>query len=86
MAHGNTIAAQWLKLVPRHEFETLAKAHHSGCSFRTVSRWSQFVVLMIGQITGRHSLRDIIDGISTQTHRLYHLGSAKLARSRGERI
>ena len=25
MAHNNTIFAQLLKLVPRHEFETLAK-------------------------------------------------------------
>ncbi len=81
MVHCNTIAAQLLKFIPRHEFESLARAHHSGRSFRVASRWSQFVVLMIGQLTGRHSLRDIIDNISAQAHRLYHLGSAKLSRS-----
>ncbi len=48
MAHCNTIFAQILKLVPRHEFETLAKQHHSGRSFRTASRWSQFVTLAMG--------------------------------------
>ena len=34
MAHCNTVLSQFLKWVPRHEFETLAKRHHSGRSFR----------------------------------------------------
>ena len=34
MAHYNTIFSQILKLVPRHEFETLATQHHCGRSFR----------------------------------------------------
>ena len=59
---------------------------HSGRSFRTASRWSQFVVLMIGQLTGRHSLRDLIESISAQAHRLYHLGSTKLSRSNLSRL
>jgi putative transposase len=86
MAHCNTILSQILKLVPRHEFETLAKQHHSGRSFRTASRWSQFVVLMMAQMAGRNSLRDIVENISAQAHRLYHLGSAKLSRSNLSRI
>jgi len=53
MAHCNMIFSQLLKLVPRHEFETLAKQHHSGHSFRTASRWAQFVTLMKGQLSGR---------------------------------
>jgi len=86
MAHCNTILSQILKLVPRHEFETLAKQHHSGRSFRTASRWSQFVVLMMAQMAGRNSLRDIVENTSAQAHRLYHLGSAKLSRSNLSRI
>lgn len=86
MAHCNTILSQILKLVPRHEFETLAKHHHSGRRFRTASRWSQFVSLTMAQLSGRNSLRDIVDNLSAQTHRLYHLGSAKLSRSNLSRI
>ncbi len=86
MAHHNTVFSQILKLVPRHEFETLAKAHHTGRSFRTASRWSQFVCLSMAQLTGRNSLRDMIENISAQAHRLYHLGSAKLSRSNLSRI
>ncbi|MFT6476511.1 MAG: putative transposase [Zhongshania aliphaticivorans] len=86
MAHCNTILSQILKLVPRHEFETLAKQHHSGGAFRTASRWSQFVSLTMAQLSGRNSLRDIVDNMSAQIHRLYHLGSAKLSRSNLSRI
>jgi len=86
MAHCNTILSQILKLVPRHEFETLAKHHHSGRAFRKASRWSQFVSLTMAQLSGRNSLRDIVDNMSAQMHRLYHLGSEKLSRSNLSRI
>jgi len=86
MAHCNAIFSQILKLVPRHEFESLANRHHRGRSFRTASRWSQFVSLAMAQLSGRNSLRDIVENMSSQAHRLYHLGSAKLSRSNLSRI
>ena len=67
MAHCNTIFSQILKLIPRHEFETLANEHHSGRVFRTSSRWSQFVTLAMAQLAGRKSLRDIVENVSAQT-------------------
>lgn len=86
MAHCNTVLNQILKIVPRHEFEALAKQHHSGRAFRTASRWSQFVSLSMAQLTGRNSLRDVVENVSAQAHRLYHLGSARLTRSNLSRI
>jgi len=86
LAHHNTVFSQLLKFIPRHEFESLAKQHHSGRSFRTASRWSQFVTMAMAQLAGRNSLRDIVENISAQAHRLYHLGSAKLSRSNLSRI
>jgi len=86
LAHHNTVFSQLLKFIPRHEFETLANRHHSGRSFRTASRWSQFVTMAMAQLAGRNSLRDIVENISAQAHRLYHLGSAKLSRSNLSRI
>jgi len=38
------------------------------------------------QLSGQHNLREIIDGIAAQTHRLYHLGGVKLSRSNLSRI
>lgn len=86
MSHHNTILSQILKLIPRHEFESLANTHHRGRSFRKASRWSQFVTLMIAQLSGRTSLRDIVQNMTAQMHRLYHLGTVRLTRTTLSRI
>ena len=86
MSHYNTVIAQMLKLIPRHEFDTLANQHHTGRSFRKASRWSQFVTMMVAQLSGRNSLRDIVDNMTAQMHKLYHLGAGKLSRSTLSRI
>jgi hypothetical protein len=86
MAHNNTVFSQLLKLILRHEFETLAIQHHSERSFCTASRWSQFVTLSLAQLTGRNSFCDIVENMSAQAHRLYHLGSAKLSKSNLSRM
>jgi hypothetical protein len=69
MAHYNIVLSQLLKLIPRHEFDILAKQHPSGRSFRSASRWSQFVTIAMGQLSRRYSLRDIVENISAQAHR-----------------
>ena len=81
MSHNNTILTQILKFVPRHEFQQLAPAHHHGRKLRKVSRWSQFCALLIGQLTGRQSLRDIEANMLAQKQRLYHSGTKPIARS-----
>jgi len=86
MAHNNTVFSQLLKLVPRHEFETLAKQHHYGQSLRKTSRWSQFVSLCLGQLSGRQSLRDIESNMKAQSQRLYHLGAKPIAKSSLSRL
>jgi putative transposase len=37
--------SQILKLVTRHEVESLARTHHQGRKLRKMTRWSQFVSL-----------------------------------------
>ncbi len=86
MAHHSTVFAQLLQLISRHEFEALAKRHLAGRQFRTASRWSQLVALMMAQLSGRSSLRDIVDNLRAQRHKLYHLGCRVLSRSNLARI
>lgn len=86
MAHANTIISQILKFVPRHEFDDLAKEHHKGRAFRSASRWSQFAAMIIAQLSGRKSLRDIEENMAAQRRRLYHLGCTSLARSTLSRL
>ena len=72
MAHNNTVFAQVLKLVPRHEFESLARKHTSGRMARSMTRWGQFVAMGMAQLTGRCSLRDIVSNLAVQSCKLYH--------------
>ncbi len=86
MAHNGTVFAQLLKLVPRHEFEGLAREHGSGRRARKLTRWSQFVAMGMAQLAGRSSLRDIVSNLSAQSRKLYHLGAGEVSRSSLSRV
>jgi putative transposase len=86
LAHHNTVFSQLLKLVPRHEFETLANQHHEGRKLRKMTRWSQFVAMALAQLSGRVSLRDVVSNLSAQSAKLYHLGSTVVSRSSLARV
>lgn len=86
MAHHNTVFSQLLRIVPRHEFEKLSRRHHEGGRLRKMSRWDQFTALMLGQLTGRTSLRDIESNMKAQQDKLYHLGAKVTPRSSLARI
>ena len=86
MAHNDTVFAQVLKLVPRHEFESLARKHKSGRMSRSMTRWGQFVAMGMAQLTGRCSLRDIVSNLAAQSCKLYHLGVGVVTRSSLARV
>ena len=87
MAHHNTVFAQLLRLLPRHEFEAEAREYQHGQELRVMSRWAQFVALGFAQLTGRQSLRDIVSNLSAQGRKLYHLGvTAAVSRSSLARV
>jgi len=86
LSHNNTVFSQLLKLVPRHEFESMSHDHHYGQKLRKMNRWSQFVALATAQLAGRHSLRDVVVNLSAQARHLYHLGCRKVSRSSLARI
>ena len=71
MVHHNTVFAQLLKFVPRHEFESLANQHHSGRRLRKMMRWTQFVAMATAQLSGRHSLRDVASNMTAQARNRY---------------
>ena len=86
MAHHNTVFSQFLKIVPRHEFEKLANKHHRGRKLRKMTRWMQFAAMSMAQLTGRVSLRDIVDSLSAQAAKLYHLGIGVVSRTSLARV
>ena len=81
MAHCSTVLSQIVRIFPRHEFQALANKYHAGQKFRSFSRWTQFVALLTAQLTGRDSLRDIVENMSAQASKLYHLGIKPFGRS-----
>jgi putative transposase len=81
LAYNNSVLSQLLKLLPRHDFESLANHVDGKRRSDALSRWSQFVALTIGQLGGRRSLRDIESTIRSQPHHRYHLGSQLVSRS-----
>lgn len=80
MAHHNTVLNQIIKIFPRHEFEALAAKYHVGQKFRSFNRWSQFIAMVVGQLSSRKSLRDITENLKAQKHKLYHLGMRNTSR------
>jgi len=86
LAHHDTVFSQILKLIPRHEFESLARKHHQGQKLRKMTRWSQFVSLGLAQLAGRVSLRDVVSNLKAQTSKLYHLGCVDVNRSSLARV
>jgi len=81
MAHHNTIFSQILKLVPRHEFSSLADRHDGHRRSDSMSRWTQFIAMATAQLTFRSSLRDIESTIASQKHVNYHLGSGSIKKT-----
>jgi hypothetical protein len=81
VAHSNTVLSQIVRIFPRHEFQALANKYHVGQKFRSFSRWSQFVAMLTAQLTSRSSLRDVVDNLSAQANKLYHLGLKPFSRA-----
>lgn len=86
MAHCNTVLNQVVRFFKRHEFEALARKHHNGQNFRSFNRWSQFTAMLVAQLSGRKSLRDLVDNLKVQGHKLYHLGMKTVSRSTLSRV
>lgn len=86
MAHRSTVFKQLLDFVPRHDFEKLAAEHHVGQKLRATSRWSQFVGLLLGQLAGCRSLREIVAQLEAHASARYHLGVKSLPRQTFSRL
>lgn len=86
MAHCNTVLNQVVGFFSRHEFESLARKHHAGQAFRKFTRWTQFAAMLVCQLSHRKSLRDLVENLKAQGHKLYHLGMKQVSRSTLARV
>jgi hypothetical protein len=81
MRHYNSVFHAVLKHVPWREFDRLVEAHRADHRVRRLATKDQFVALLYGQLFGASSLREIVTGLESHSHRLYHLGARPVQRS-----
>ena len=60
MPDAHTVLAQILRMVPRMEFEKLAREHGGENRVRSFPCWSQFACLVYAQLSRQTSLRDLV--------------------------
>ena len=82
MAHSNTILLQLLQLINKHDFKRIENnGFKPKRKYRSFNRWDQFVTMFFAQISGRDSLRNIVEHFKFQSRKLYHLGINMVKRS-----
>ena len=74
MAHYNTVFHTLAKILPRHEIDRLDRKYGQGDKRRKSSRYVQFILMLMAQILGLKSLREIEHAQKSKQKRLYHLG------------
>jgi IS4 transposase len=79
---GNTIFAQLMDYIPRHEFRKCVERYRGNYKVQIFSCWNQFLCLAFAQLTYRESLRDIEACLRAFKTKLYHMGiRGKISRS-----
>ena len=81
MKHSNSILHQLLKFLPRQRFQAVVDRHQGDRRTRSLSCWDQLVALLFAQLSGRQSLRDLVDTFNSKRSHHYHLGTRTLHRS-----
>jgi hypothetical protein len=81
MKYSNSIFHQLLKFLPRQRFQAVVDRHQGDRRTRSLSCWDQLVALLFAQLSGRQSLRDLVDTFNSKRSHHYHLGTRTLHRS-----
>ena len=74
MHKGKYVFAQLLDFIDKDMFLKIANKYDGNRYMKHFTCWNQLAVLMLGQLSNRESLRDVV--LATQAHceKAYHLG------------
>ena len=81
MRYQSTVFAQMLKALPRGWFERAAARGKTGRAKRELSSWGHVVTMVLAQLSGARSLRDLERMIEHHPGVLSHLGLGNVRRS-----
>ena len=81
MQYQSTVFGQLLKAVPRGWFAREVERHHTGRKARKLPPWSHLVTMVLAQVSGMRSLRDLERLLERHPGVLAHLGLDQVRRS-----
>ena len=81
MRHESTVFVQLLKAIPRGWFAKAVAAHRQGRAKRTLSEWRHLVAMVLAQLSGSCSLRDLGRMVERHPGAMAHLALGPVARS-----
>lgn len=74
MYTGQPIFSQLMALIHPQQFDRCVRRFGGDYKVQQFTCWNQFLCMAYAQLTGRESLRDVVDCLCARPERLYHLG------------
>ncbi len=68
------VFAQFLRLLPRYEFQRIVDKYNGDYRTRQFKCWHQLACMMFAHIRQENSLRDIDIALNAHADKLYHIG------------
>ena len=81
MARYSYILAQFLRLLPRYEFQLIANKYQGDYHSKHFKCWDQLACMLFAQIRQEGSLRDIDRALNAHASKLYHVGIQQCPKS-----
>jgi IS4 transposase len=81
MRFCDSIFGKLLEPINRRQFQTAVDRLNADAYDKSFKSWEHLVALIYAQLSGRHSLRGVVDGFNANPHCHYHLGAGELRRS-----
>jgi transposase len=81
MARHSFVIAQFLKLLPRYEFQRIANKYQGDYRSKHFKCWDQLACMIFAQIRQESSLRDIDRALNAHAAKLYHIGVQQCPKS-----
>jgi len=77
MLKDKYVFAQLVRFLDNDKFRHLVDKYESDKYVKSYTCWNQFLTLMLGQLSNRKSLRELIVEMEADARRLCHLGIGK---------
>src|SRR6476660_8768235 len=77
MNQGKYVFAQISSFLPQRIFDGIVRKYKGNYKIRHFSCWNQLLCMMVGQLSNRESLSDLVLTINAHPGKLYHLGFGK---------